>query len=198
MSEDLKHFSVRPERMFDTVELKMPMPLGGEFIFFRDLSDKSEAMTNFTIARRLPSGRTLTVNRIGVKLVHWSGDDFYAQLLQFGRLVIDVNRNRVLDLPLEKLVYGGVEAEAHIVDNDDIKGTIIIGGTAPFPAPTTTEWKDCVEVTEEQLMLPGILSGLSPLLRRSRTVPQSVSRAKQGSTLATVWLDGLMKDPVGR
>ena len=198
MSEDLKHFNLRPERMFDTVEVKMPMPLGGEYVFFRDLTGKSQAMTNFTTARRLPSGHALAVDRIGVKLVHWSGDDFYAQLLQFGRLVIDVNRSRVLDLPLDKVVYGGVEVEAHIEDNDDIKGTIILGGTAPFPAPMTTEWKDCVEVTEEQLMLPGILSGLSPLLRRSRTVPQSVSRVKQGSTLATVWLDGLMKVPVGR
>ena len=186
----------RHGRIYDTVLVTMPASHGAELTFFRDLTNKSESLTNLLTARRIRANNKAKISQIGVDFTHWSGDDMLPLLRKLGHLHVTLNHRLVLSLPLRDL-WVPFKVDCEIEDDDDINCKVTVGST-PWDAPSEVEWKESIEVVDEQLLLPGPLARLNPVLRRSLTTLRPVSRPKQGSYLVTVYLEGDLTEPIGK
>lgn len=89
---------------FDTVEVPLPSPEGSRFELFRDLMNKSAAMTNFYSPRRLRSGDAMVVRRVVLHAMVLEGNPTeMLRALLFTTLHLFINRRVLWEGPVMSL-----------------------------------------------------------------------------------------------
>lgn len=184
-------------KFFDTVEVKLPASIGTELALFRDLTDKGNALTNFSASRRLPSWiSSFELNRIEVEPHHWSGDNMRDLFWALCDFTLRVNNRRIVQENVrEDFSFSPVK----IMNNDDIDGKISIGRT-PWNAPELKEWTQQVRHITRTLSVPKPLQWIADAfpLRITHSEPTLVPRPREGSLIVRMTLIGSGVEVIGK